>query len=238
MTGLAAIALVLGFVLLLVGPILPPLGYVLAGPLDLVLRGMQGLIETGEALPAAWAYVPDLGLWSRDGFLRRAAAVGVALPWPTARWRVLFVFGPAWLAVVLLGPVRGRRPGELRATFLAVGPRRLRRPRMPDGRVVLYDAGSLRGPDVTASRIAPFLWSRGIARIDEVILSHGDLDHFNALPGLLDRFAVGSEALAKRNADLRGPGQPRGRSRLVAARLRRVGYRTLRSARYYVPARR
>jgi competence protein ComEC len=44
---------------------------------------------------------------------------------------------------------------------------------------------------VTRRQIAPFLWSRGIRRIDEVILSHADLDHFNGLPALLDRFAVG-----------------------------------------------
>jgi competence protein ComEC len=44
---------------------------------------------------------------------------------------------------------------------------------------------------VTRRQIAPFLWSRGIRRIDEVFVSHADLDHFNGLPALLDRFAVG-----------------------------------------------
>src|SRR5262249_26975363 len=39
--------------------------------------------------------------------------------------------------------------------------------------------------------VQPFLWSRGITRIDEVILSHADLDHFNGLPDLLERFSVG-----------------------------------------------
>ena len=61
----------------------------------------------------------------------------------------------------------------------------------PDGRTLLYDAGALAGPEVTRRQIAPFLWSRGIRRIDEVILSHADLDHFNGLPSLLDRFAIG-----------------------------------------------
>src|SRR5262249_3029383 len=45
-------------------------------------------------------------------------------------------------------------------------------------------------PDCTRRQIAPFLWHRGIRRIDEVFLSHADLDHFNGLIPLLDRFPV------------------------------------------------
>src|SRR5262249_31522334 len=60
-----------------------------------------------------------------------------------------------------------------------------------EGRTLLYDAGALAGPDVTRRQIAPFLWNRGIRRIDEVFLSHADLDHFNGLPSLLERFTVG-----------------------------------------------
>ena len=51
-----------------------------------------------------------------------------------------------------------------------------------DGRVLVYDAGALGGPDVTRRQIAPFLWSRHIRRVDEVFLSHADLDHFNGMP--------------------------------------------------------
>jgi competence protein ComEC len=56
---------------------------------------------------------------------------------------------------------------------------------------LLYDAGAIQGPNVTRRNIAPFLWSRGITRIDEVFLSHADLDHYNGLPSLCEYFAVG-----------------------------------------------
>lgn len=61
----------------------------------------------------------------------------------------------------------------------------------PNGRVLVYDAGATTGPDVTRRLIAPFLWSRGIRHIDVLILSHGDLDHFNGVPQLVDRFSIG-----------------------------------------------
>jgi competence protein ComEC len=99
--------------------------------------------------------------------------------------------GLAWLSVGLLSG--SSRPGsqELRCTFLAVGHGGCTVIETEDGRTLIYDAGALGGPDVTRRQIAPFLWERGIRRIDEVLLSHADLDHFNGLPALLDRFPVG-----------------------------------------------
>jgi competence protein ComEC len=76
----------------------------------------------------------------------------------------------------------------------------------PDGRTLLYDTGALGGPDVTRRQVAPFLWSRGIRRVDEVFLSHADLDHFNGLPQLLDRFSVGQVTWTPTFADKQAPG--------------------------------
>ena len=75
-----------------------------------------------------------------------------------------------------------------------------------DGRTLLYDAEALGGPDVARRQIAPFLWHRGVRRIDEVLLSHADLDHFNGLPELLDRFAVGQVTCTPTFADKKTEG--------------------------------
>ena len=53
-----------------------------------------------------------------------------------------------------------------------------------------YDAGQLASPEAGTQAISAVLWSRGIVRLDAIILSHPDLDHFNAVPGLLERFRV------------------------------------------------
>jgi competence protein ComEC len=47
-------------------------------------------------------------------------------------------------------------------------------------------------PTSVVRAISACLWSRGITHLDAVVLSHGDADHYNALPGLLDRFSVGA----------------------------------------------
>ena len=90
----------------------------------------------------------------------------------------------------------------------------------PDGRVILYDVGSASGPEVTKRAIAPYLWSRGIRRIDEVFLSHADLDHFNGLPALLDRFAVGQITYTPTFVD-----KPTGAVRAAIAAIERRGTR-------------
>src|SRR5882762_3957543 len=83
------------------------------------------------------------------------------------RWRG----ASAWLLVGLVGAASPLDNDELRCTFLAVGHGGCTVLETPDGRVLLYDAGSMSGPDVARRQIAPFLWSRGIRRIDEVFLS-------------------------------------------------------------------
>jgi competence protein ComEC len=71
---------------------------------------------------------------------------------------------------------------------------------------------------VTVRHIAPFLWQRGITRIDEVLISHADLDHFNGLPALLDRFRVGQVSLTPSFSERQEPAV-----RLVLADLEQRG---------------
>jgi competence protein ComEC len=106
-------------------------------------------------------------------------------------WRWAALGGAGWLCVGLVGCAARLPPDELRVTFLAVGHGGCTVLELPDGRTLLYDAGAMAGPDVTRRQIAPFLWARGIRRIDEVFLSHADTDHFNGLRDLLPRFTVG-----------------------------------------------
>jgi competence protein ComEC len=63
---------------------------------------------------------------------------------------------------------------------------------LPDGKNMLYDAGRLGSPAGGARSVAAFLWSRGITHLDAIVLSHADVDHYNAIPELLEKFSVGA----------------------------------------------
>jgi competence protein ComEC len=62
---------------------------------------------------------------------------------------------------------------------------------LPSGQTMLYDAGSMGTPDAGARTISEYLWDRGITRLDSVVLSHPDIDHYNALPDLMQKISVG-----------------------------------------------
>ena len=61
---------------------------------------------------------------------------------------------------------------------------------LPGGANVLYDCGRMGNFQSSSRGIHDVLWNRGITRLDAVVLSHADSDHYNALPGLLHRFAI------------------------------------------------
>ena len=92
---------------------------------------------------------------------------------------------------LFLGQWLHRRDG-LRCTFIAVGHGTSVLLEMPGGQNWLYDAGSMGKPETAGRRIAAVLWSRGIRRLDRIMISHADADHYNALPYLLKRFEVRS----------------------------------------------
>jgi beta-lactamase superfamily II metal-dependent hydrolase/alpha-beta hydrolase superfamily lysophospholipase len=130
------------------------------------LRRRQALAR----VPKTTGEIPD------PGRLRRLAPCLMLAAWSLIGWV---------LAVVPLAP------GTPEADVLAVGHGLAVVLQTPSGRVLLYDCGRMGDPSVGRRIVAPALWSRGVSRIDEVILSHADQDHFNGLPDLLDRFAVG-----------------------------------------------
>jgi len=81
---------------------------------------------------------------------------------------------------------------DLRCTFLSVGHGTSVVIELPGGEVWLYDAGHLGSAERSHQEIAASLWDLKTARIQRLILSHADSDHYNATLGLLERFAIGS----------------------------------------------
>jgi competence protein ComEC len=79
-----------------------------------------------------------------------------------------------------------------RVTFLDVGQGDSAVIELPDGRTVLIDGGTRHKRfDMGRRVVAPFLWNRGIHRIDLVIGTHQQLDHVGGLIWILRHMSVG-----------------------------------------------
>ncbi|MSU77079.1 MAG: DNA internalization-related competence protein ComEC/Rec2 [Gemmataceae bacterium] len=189
MVVLTSIALVTGFACLLFAAWMPPLAW-LFGWLTQIALGMgDWLVDLGLMMPGAYLFVPDIPAWWSWVFYV-GLLIGISSYIVGNTTRIAIGVGAAWWVLGVALVFAPHRPGELRCTFVAVGHGLCTVIETPSGRVIVYDAGATAGPDVTRRHIGPFLWSRGIRRIDDVILSHADLDHFNGLPQLAERFAI------------------------------------------------
>ena len=76
-------------------------------------------------------------------------------------------------------------------TFLDVGQGSSTFLQLPTGKQLLIDSGggmTTPGFNVGEDIIAPFLWQKGIKHLDAIIITHGDSDHYNGIPFLLQRF--------------------------------------------------
>jgi competence protein ComEC len=213
---LASGALMAGLILIIVAPLSAMLASFMGMLVNGLLGSANGLVAWALALPGGHLYVPDLPeAWLIVGY----AVIFLLLfqPWLWRHWRFIALAGVAWLMAAVIA-ARPTAPAGLRLTVLAVGHGSCAVAELDDGRVLLFDAGSLIGPEVAEWSIAPFLWSRGHTRIDEVFLSHADLDHFNGLPILLERFRVAQISCNPSFTDKPAPAV-----RLALARLARHG---------------
>ena len=73
---------------------------------------------------------------------------------------------------------------SVRLTLLSIGAGQCGLLELPDGRAVVFDAGSSTVPDVAGRTFEPYLHAHGIRRLDAIFLSHGDADHIGATADL------------------------------------------------------
>lgn len=184
-----ALALWSGFALLAVGWLAPPLAWVLGAACDTGLYLMDAIVAISAQLPGSHFWVAAPALWWMAGlYLALTVWASGLRVWLPHRWAATLVV--VWAACGLWLSA-GRPADQLTCSFLSVGHGSAVVLELPDGQTVLYDAGQLGSPISGARTVAGRLWARGITRLDAVIISHADVDHYNALPELFRRFDVG-----------------------------------------------
>ena len=188
---LTSLALLLSGLTLGLSAIWAPLGVPFARACGLCLNWTEAVVRWGTALPWGHAFVPGPSWGLALAFY---ALLGLAVMASVSRWRSRrrwWTLTVAWGAIGAVLPMVPTRPDAAEAEVLAVGHGLAVVVRSSEGRTALYDCGRMGDPHVGRRVIAPALWARGVRRIDMLILSHADSDHFDGLPDLLDRFDIG-----------------------------------------------
>jgi competence protein ComEC len=165
----------------------------------LLLHGITGIIGRVSAVHAA-----DLRVPAPAGWISLSAVVAWAFCcWAVKRsrlwaWSVVVILPLVALAVLWPEPPIVS-PGELEVTAIDVGQGDSIFIAGPDGSTMLLDAGGPVGAvteaaeatshfDVGEEVVSPYLWSRGIRRLDVLALSHAHSDHMGGMPAVMRNF--------------------------------------------------
>ncbi|RDU97895.1 DNA internalization-related competence protein ComEC/Rec2 [Trinickia dinghuensis] len=191
LAGPLANAVAVPWVSLLVVPVVL-VAIVLPAPVDaLAYRLAHALLEPlmhilGSLAGSPWAerHLPRPSFWALA-----SALAGVAWCLMPRGWPLRFAAPLAWLPLVV-PPAPGVEEGAFRLTALDIGQGasilvETRR------RTLLFDAGP--GPESTHAGeriVVPVLRAGGVARLDALVVSHGDADHAGGVPAVLESLDV------------------------------------------------
>ncbi|MSR56923.1 MAG: ComEC family competence protein [Planctomycetaceae bacterium] len=190
---LVVVVLWSGYALLIVGLLVPVAGIPFAFVFDAGLRLLVWLVEESAALEWGHMYLPGPGGAWLAGYYGCLVGVACGVRGDLFRrwgWKSLLT----WVVAGLAWGLYPRDSGELRCTFLAVGHGLAVLVELPGGRTLLYDAGQLQNGRRAGQIVQGVLWERGLTRVDALVISHADIDHFNGVPGLIRMTPLG-EAL-------------------------------------------
>lgn len=160
-----------------------------------MLAGLTSLVEAAAGVGLGHQYLPDLPPWFLPAwYLLLFSAVAV---------RRIHHRQLAWLglcavtSLTLLNVRSDDTDPKLRCTILDIGHGSAALVELPDGGVLLVDAGAMNRGDRAGELISRCLWNRGHRTIRTILVSHADVDHFNALGTIFSRFAVGELLLSQ-----------------------------------------
>lgn len=213
--------------MLVAGWLVPPIGALCGAICNVSLGALEQTVAWAESVPAGHFWAPGPAWWWVLGFYGALLAVmiwGRAIAPP--RWQIAAF--SAWVILGLMPPLARAlsRDAALECSFIAVGHGTCVVLETPTGETLLYDAGALGAPEYATQSIASYLWHRGIMHIDGVVISHADIDHYNAVPGLLERFSIGTVFVSPVTFDGFGEAGAHGGPRVLRESIQHAGVPT------------
>ncbi|MBN2591560.1 MAG: DNA internalization-related competence protein ComEC/Rec2 [Sedimentisphaerales bacterium] len=112
--------------------------------------------------------------------------------YPALRRKLIFAAFP--LIIIFTGVLKWQHTNNdnLVLTCLDVGHGQSIFLQSPDGKNILFDAGSMYISNIGQRIVIPFLNYSGINKIDAVMISHNDIDHINGIPEIAKFCNVGN----------------------------------------------
>ncbi|MDQ3037993.1 MAG: ComEC/Rec2 family competence protein, partial [Myxococcota bacterium] len=187
----SAVLLPIAAVHALLASTLPSLAGPSAALIDLISRAFLASCEAFAAIPIGRG-LPPLDI--AQGVAVACTCTALLLVRGVREKAIVLAIGALAIGAAELRLRHVEQPrGEVRATFLDVGQGDGALIDMPDGRLVLVDAGGVVGGglDPGAVAIVPLLRARRRARIDLAVITHPHPDHYGGLRALLEHVEVG-----------------------------------------------
>ncbi|QDV51083.1 ComEC/Rec2 family competence protein [Gimesia fumaroli] len=188
--------LLLGYLLIFLGSLLPFLSGVLGGGFDYCLRALLWIVEFTSAIPFSHFDLSGPPVWwilLYYLFLILAISPGYRKIKDKGKWflrKIRLLIVPAWIFAGLLIALLSSGSKSLQCTFIAVNHGVSILIESPGGKTILYDAGSMSPVEQTCSKIKNTLLAHGIRRVDLLLISHADRDHYNAAAELISKHYI------------------------------------------------
>jgi len=211
--ALVSLIVPIGFLTLVTGLAWPPAGALLGKLTGMLVAALLGSTEWFSRWSWLSYRIPGPPLWVLGVFFALMILLAILAERPgresqtmqARRWRWNWLFVAALAAAclaVMIHPFRPRLPrGRLEVTVLDVGQGDSIFVAFPDGRTMLVDGGGEigahwvggyhAGRDIGEEVVSPYLWWRGLKRLDVVALTHAHEDHMDGLTAVLSNFRVG-----------------------------------------------
>lgn len=186
------LGLLSGFIVAVTGSLQLPLAFLN----ERVVSLFYSIVKIFSGLPYAAAYLPSPSILIIGLFY---ISIYTAINWKRNKWIKAIGVSTISLIIILILPLALQVSDKnLKVTFIDVGQGDSSLVELPDGKRMLIDGGGAYdiGFDIGRRVLAPYLWDKGIRRIDYLVVSHPHPDHIKGLFYVIKKIRIGEAWIA------------------------------------------